>query len=115
MEPTIQDYDIVIADKFSSTFRDDPYQRGDVIVTRSPLDPNNFICKRIAAKQGEVIRGDLFRKTVPKGHVWILGDNLDNSTDSRNFGSLPVGLIVGRVVCRVWPLDRLLVFKRGEN
>ncbi|KAG0714690.1 Mitochondrial inner membrane protease subunit 1 [Chionoecetes opilio] len=44
---------------------------------------------------------------VPKGHVWLEGDNHHNSTDSRNFGSVPAGLIRGRAVFRVWPLSEL--------
>lgn len=42
---------------------------------------------------------------VPKGHVWLEGDNALNSTDSRTFGSVPAGLIRGRAVCRLWPLS----------
>jgi len=40
---------------------------------------------------------------VPKGHVWIEGDNADNSTDSRNYGPIPIGLVRGRAMVRVWP------------
>lgn len=42
---------------------------------------------------------------MPKGHVWLEGDNALNSTDSRTFGSVPAGLIRGRAVCRLWPLS----------
>ncbi|MBA0603071.1 hypothetical protein Gorai_003230 [Gossypium raimondii] len=38
---------------------------------------------------------------VPKGHVWIQGDNLYVSRDSRHFGPLPYGLIEGKVFMRV--------------
>lgn len=40
---------------------------------------------------------------VPDGHLWVEGDNPWNSNDSRNYGPVPASLIVGRVVCRVWP------------
>lgn len=40
---------------------------------------------------------------VPPGHVWIEGDNHDNSGDSRHYGSIPQGLILSRVIARVWP------------
>lgn len=40
---------------------------------------------------------------VPAGHVWLEGDNLENSCDSRDFGPVPQGLIRGRVICKVWP------------
>lgn len=41
---------------------------------------------------------------VPRGHVWVEGDNFENSTDSRTYGPIPIGLIQSRVLCRVWPL-----------
>ncbi|XP_029411063.1 mitochondrial inner membrane protease subunit 1 isoform X3 [Nannospalax galili] len=34
---------------------------------------------------------------VPRGHVWLEGDNLQNSTDSRYYGPIPYGLIRGRI------------------
>jgi inner membrane protease subunit 1 len=38
---------------------------------------------------------------VPKGHVWCVGDNLTNSSDSRDYGPVPVALIKGMAVARV--------------
>jgi len=38
---------------------------------------------------------------VPKGHVWIQGDNIYASRDSRHFGPVPYGLIEGKVFFRV--------------
>jgi signal peptidase I len=44
---------------------------------------------------------------VPRGDVWVMGDNRSDSEDSRVFGPVPESTIVGRAVWRVWPLDRL--------
>lgn len=38
--------------------------------------------------------------------IWVLGDHVDRSTDSRDFGALPAGRLRGRVVYRYWPLSR---------
>uniref|UniRef100_A0A4W5N872 Peptidase S26 domain-containing protein n=1 Tax=Hucho hucho TaxID=62062 RepID=A0A4W5N872_9TELE len=38
---------------------------------------------------------------VPKGHVWLEGDNLSNSADSRSYGPVPYALIRGRVCLKV--------------
>lgn len=115
MEPTIQNNDVIIAEKLTSTFRKNDYKRGDIVVVRSPLNPHNFICKRIAGLPGDSVRVNYFPKIVPRGHVWLLGDNKTNSTDSRDFGSLPMGLIIGRVIVRIWPPGRVYAFKSIED
>jgi len=40
-------------------------------------------------------------------HYWVMGDNRAGSRDSRYFGSITKGEIVGRVFVRIWPLTRL--------
>jgi mitochondrial inner membrane protease subunit 1 len=38
---------------------------------------------------------------VPKGHVWLVGDNLGNSIDSRDYGPVPEATLKGRILARV--------------
>eukprot|EP00559_Dactyliosolen_fragilissimus_P005601 CAMPEP_0184870436 /NCGR_PEP_ID=MMETSP0580-20130426/37452_1 /TAXON_ID=1118495 /ORGANISM="Dactyliosolen fragilissimus" /LENGTH=280 /DNA_ID=CAMNT_0027372493 /DNA_START=488 /DNA_END=1330 /DNA_ORIENTATION=- len=52
---------------------------------------------------------------IPDGHLWVEGDNSINSSDSRNYGSVPASLIVGKVVMKVWPLSGPLIIERGSR
>ncbi|XP_060870920.1 mitochondrial inner membrane protease subunit 1 isoform X2 [Metopolophium dirhodum] len=94
MEPTIYSGDLVIIQRFSKIIKN--VDKGDVIIAKSPEEYNKFIMKRVKAVDGQM---------VPRGSVWLEGDNHTNSTDSWDFGPVPKGLIHGRVVCRIWPIS----------
>lgn len=91
---------------------------GDCIVAIKPSDPEHRVCKRITGMPGdmilvdpsssssltnshnECISNDGFNKyiRVPEGHVWVTGDNLCHSLDSRSYSVLPMALIRGKIV-----------------
>ncbi|PVU86489.1 hypothetical protein BB559_004277 [Furculomyces boomerangus] len=81
---------------------------GDVVASINPLDPETQVMKRILGLSGDVICIDpLLSNTryvkIPKGHVWLQGDNTSNSVDSRIYGPVPIGLLKGKVLFKVWP------------
>ena len=65
---------------------------GDVVALLDPRAPERTIVKRVAGIDGDA--------------VTVLGDNADASTDSRSFGPVPIGAILGRVVYRYAPAGR---------
>ncbi|XP_028813034.1 mitochondrial inner membrane protease subunit 1 [Denticeps clupeoides] len=108
MEPTITNHDVVFSERMSRhLFRID---KGDIVIVKSPSDPKINICKRVIGLEGDKIctssPTDFFKTHtyVPKGHVWLEGDNLQNSADSRSYGPVPYALIQGRVCIKLWPL-----------
>ncbi|XP_021050197.1 mitochondrial inner membrane protease subunit 1 isoform X1 [Mus pahari] len=119
MEPTIQNSDIVFAENLSRHFYG--IQRGDIVIAKSPSDPKSNICKRVIGLEGDKILStspsDVFksRSYVPTGHVWLEGDNLQNSTDSRYYGPIPYGLIRGRIFFKIWPFSDFGFLRDSPN
>lgn len=85
---------------------------GDVVVVQHPLRKGN-VCKRILGLPGDQVIYGGSLQVVPDGHLWLEGDNPNNSSDSRAYGAVPASLVVGRVLLRVWPLRGNAWMKRG--
>lgn len=131
MESTLQLQDRVLVNKVSYRLHD--VNRGDVVVFRRPDDEPAEIrdlIKRVIGLPGETIEGrdnavwingqrleesyladdevilPFGPITIEEGHVFVMGDNRDESLDSRFFGSVPEDRIVGRAFVLFWPIDR---------
>jgi len=80
---------------------------GEVVVATSPRDPDARICKRILGVAGDKLTvGEepvTYEVVVPRGHVWLQGDNRASSHDSRHYGPVPMGLLQGKVRMKLWP------------
>ncbi|PYH43826.1 putative mitochondrial inner membrane protease subunit 1 [Aspergillus saccharolyticus JOP 1030-1] len=68
--------------------------------------PGDFVCRDLPFSTSAGATGEMIR--VPEGHVYLEGDNLPWSRDSRNYGPIPMGLINGKIVARVWPPSRMM-------
>mmetsp|Transcript_31655 Transcript_31655/g.51090 ORF Transcript_31655/g.51090 Transcript_31655/m.51090 type:complete len:160 (+) Transcript_31655:61-540(+) len=109
MIPTLNErWDMVLVDCLSPRVLRRPYQVGDVVVSISPCNPRIWVCKRILGMPGDRVypEGNVPVK-VPPGMVWIQGDNSDNSMDSRKYGPVPMALLQGRALVRVWPPSQI--------
>ncbi|CAA7394681.1 unnamed protein product [Spirodela intermedia] len=85
------------------------FSNGDVIILKSPTDHKQMLVKRLIALPGDWIRDPASRDIIkiPEGHCWVEGDNSAASFDSRAFGSVPLGLVKGRVTHVIWPPQRV--------
>lgn len=52
------------------------------------------------------ITGDYYDIVVPEGYVFVMGDNRDGSSDSREFGCIPIEKVEGRVKTRLLPISK---------
>ena len=89
---------------------------GDVITLKHPMFPGTGASKRVLGMPGDfIVREDPATVAssingmgsqmiqIPEGHCWVAGDNVSASRDSREYGPLPLALIKGKVIARVWP------------
>jgi len=105
MLPTINEDDIVIAKRWPLIDKAN-VPRGSVVILRSPVNPREMICKRVKAIEDDEVKHEFTKIRVPKGYVWIEGDNYFESKDSREYGPVPSGLITGVVVYKIWPFNQ---------
>jgi len=132
MEPTLYNNDkIVLTNMFYTP------KQGDIIVFRKKSFLDEPLVKRVIATEGQTVdidfithevrvdgvlldepyikapisrAGDVvFPVTVPEGYVFVLGDNRNNSADSRlsSLGMIDMRYILGHVIYRVYPFDEI--------
>lgn len=101
--------DYVFLSRFN--MQDYSIHKGEIVSCLSPKNRKHMIIKRVTGLEGDIMRStrDIEKKRyfkVPEGHCWIEGDHTGFSLDSNTFGPIPVGLIVAKAKCIVWPPER---------
>ena len=138
MQPTLEDKDNLLVDKFSYKFGDP--ERFDIVVFPYRYEKNTYYIKRVIGLPGEHVKiddeGTIYINNLPleEGYgsetikdpgrayediklgpdeYFLLGDNRNNSQDSRdpNVGNIRRSEIIGRAFMRVFPLSKLGIIK----
>jgi inner membrane protease subunit 2 len=126
MQPTFnargkEHNDVVLLNRWSA--RQLAYCRGDVVVLRSPHQPDELMTKRVVGLPGDWVRpradacnGQSSSQpvVVPRGHLWVEGDNEHASKDSNSFGPIAAGIVEARVSLKLWPIQEAGVVGRQE-
>lgn len=142
MDPNLSNSEYLIVNKFS--YKIDEPRRGDIIVFTAPNSPEYDYIKRIIGLPGEkitiknekiyindslieenyltnnvntTIQGNkktILEVTLNNDEYFVLGDNRDNSSDSRVWGPLPKKNIIGKAWFVVYPLNFFGTIKTPE-
>ncbi len=132
MNPTLTHGDVL----YTNRFMYEP-KCGDIIIFRPPNSPKTPYVKRVIAVAGQtvtvnaqahtvivdgkVLSEDYIKEpllsagtmqypvTVPEGYIFVLGDNRNNSRDSRDatVGLVPVDNVIGKALFRILPLNNI--------
>lgn len=135
MVPTLHTGDRLVVEKVSYRFH--PPSQGDIIVFQPPAElqrrgypQDQAFIKRIIGIPGKILKvsnGQVYLDgqplkedyiaepanqpfppvQIPEDQYFVMGDNRNDSNDSRYWGFLPRQNIIGRAAFRFWPVDRI--------
>ena len=137
MYPTLNTSDRILVLKLPIISKDPNI--GDIVIFNPPyqVEEKELFIKRVVAKAGDsfkVIEGKLYvnderlsevyiyqesftdrgysllEGIVPEGMIFVMGDNRNDSNDSRSFGFVDEKQIKGKALIRVWPMKEITVF-----
>ena len=131
MEPNLHDQELILVDKWTYLFH--APARGDIVVFVAPPNPSLDYVKRVIGLPGDVItikdttvivngvtipdpyvrpinQGNPFpsftNRVIPPNDYFVLGDNRNGSSDSRDWGCVPRANVIGRAALVYWPLGQ---------
>ncbi|HZC19342.1 MAG TPA: signal peptidase I, partial [Rubrobacteraceae bacterium] len=131
MVPTLEVGDRVLANKF--VYRFHKPERGDIVIFDGVGgEEDQELIKRVVGLEGDTIqvndntlyvngepqkepylnaelpsKGSYGPTEVPRGQIFVMGDNRGNSSDSRVFGPVPLQNVRGEAFIRFWPVTKL--------
>lgn len=127
MEPTLMPGDFLLVSKLA--YRLGEMKTGDVVVFHYPGNTEEDYIKRLIGKPGDTVRVDqgivyvndqalvepyiMARPnyegewTVPEESLFVLGDNRNDSSDSHDWGYVPVSYLVGKALVTYWPFSAM--------
>lgn len=130
MLPTLESKERLLVNKFIYFFS--PPKKGEIVIFKYPKDPSRDFIKRVIATEGETIEiqdGTVFvngqiikepyirepfksnypKSIVPKGHIFAMGDNRNESMDSRssNVGFVSTEFLKGKGFLIFYPFSRV--------
>jgi len=129
MTPGLEEGQIVLVEKISKHFSEPDY--GDVVIVKFKSVDERYYVKRVMGLPGDTLEvrdGKVLRNgkaldepyiledyidtpmdqiTVPEDHIFVMGDNRNNSTDSRSshVGAIPEKDIIGNGICVIFPFS----------
>ena len=137
MQPNFYEGQFILVNKLA--YRLGEPERGDVVVFHNPNNPSEDYIKRIIGLPGDtlevrdqqiILNGQLLDEpyatnpistfdqfgptVVEPDHIFVMGDNRPNSSDSRRIGAIDEELIVGRAWVRVWPVQEWEVIRHPD-
>jgi signal peptidase I len=123
MEPSLHTGEFVVVNRLAYKFGEP--EHGDVVVFHFPGDPDQEYIKRVIGLPGDQVRvanGTVYLNNqaidepyiaanpryqgnwnVPADHLFVLGDNRNNSSDSHNWGAVPMVNVIGEAFFVYWP------------
>ncbi|AZR73106.1 signal peptidase I [Anoxybacter fermentans] len=139
MYPSLHDGERLFVNKFIYRFTEP--KRGDIIVFSPKGEPGKKYIKRVIGLPGDhieitkdgsvIVNGQIIKEdyinekarygighyTVPEKHVFVLGDNRNHSSDSRDIirvGYVSYKSISGKAFWVYWPLNRIRILRNPE-
>ncbi len=134
MLPTLEDGQFVLVNRLAYQF-DKPHY-GDIVVFHYPLDPGQDLIKRVIGLPGDTVvvsGGKVYVNgaqlsepyiaaipmyevewMVPEDHLFVLGDNRNDSSDSHSWGPVPMKNMIGKAVLVYFPFNKMMLIDHTD-